>query len=199
MQQRFAMALLLALLAAGGGTARAGELMGCPTARSEECPPYELLEAGDDFDLRRYQPSDWVESASGSFMALFGYISDFGIPMTAPVLMSHGGGAEQDGTMAFYLAEPGPQPDGQDVAVLQYPTTDFYVHSYGGFSNDAEAARQVEQLKASLDAAGKAYDESYYLSAGYDAPFTFFGRHNEVWLQAAAANATAANATDPTL
>ena len=46
MQQRFAMALLLALLAAGGGTARAAELMGCPTARSEECPPYELLEAG---------------------------------------------------------------------------------------------------------------------------------------------------------
>ena len=133
-------------------------------------------------------------------MALFGYISDFGIPMTAPVLMSHGDSADGrgDGTMAFYLAEPGPQPDGQDVAVLQYPTTDFYVHSYGGFSNDAEAARQVEQLKASLDAAGKAYDGSYYLSAGYDAPFTFFGRHNEVWLQAAATNATA-NATDPTL
>ena len=70
----------------------------------------------DGFELRRYQPSDWVESASGSFMALFGYISDFGIPMTAPVLMSHG--AEQDGTMAFYLSEPGPQPDGQDVNVV---------------------------------------------------------------------------------
>ena len=39
--------VLLALLAlAAGGTARAGELMGCPAARSEECPPYELLEAG---------------------------------------------------------------------------------------------------------------------------------------------------------
>ena len=59
----------------------------------------------------------------------------------------------------------------------------------------------MEQLKASLDAAGKStsYDPSYYLSAGYDAPFTFFGRHNEVWLQAVAANATATNATDPTL
>ena len=39
--------VLLALLAlVAGGTARAGELMGCPAARSEECPPYELLEAG---------------------------------------------------------------------------------------------------------------------------------------------------------
>ena len=85
------------------------------------------------------------------------------------------------------------------VTTLQYPTTDFYVHVYGGFSNDAEAARQVEQLKASLDAAGESYDPSYYLSAGYDAPFTFFGRHNEVWLQAVAANATATNATDPAL
>ncbi|XP_057316840.1 heme-binding protein 2-like [Hydractinia symbiolongicarpus] len=60
-----------------------------------------------------------------------------------------------------------------------------FVRSFGGriHSYDVELKKQVDILKSDLDKAGLAYPQDFFWFAGYDAPWTVHGRHNEVWLR----------------
>ena len=55
--------------------------------------------------------------------------------------------------------------------------------SYSGFNLFHQADKQLAQLKQQLGSLNK-YDTTVYYTAGYDSPFSFTNRHNEVWLMA---------------
>ena len=41
--------------------------------------------------------------------------------------------------------------------------------------------KKALELSEALEKDGKKYETSYYYINGYDSPWTFFNRHNEIW------------------
>ncbi|GAB1599557.1 hypothetical protein Ahia01_000233000 [Argonauta hians] len=102
-----------------------------------------------------------------------------------------GGGGEGKGetegpwtqTMHFYLtSDENPAPSGADVFLTEQPAMRVYVRSFPGFAKEKDWNENLASLKAALPPGS--YDETHYYTAGYDSPFQFFNRHNEVWLRA---------------
>ena len=56
--------------------------------------------------------------------------------------------------------------------------------SFGGFSNQDKNIAHAKELGEALKKDKKAFEDSYFYTAGYDAPFKLFKRHNEVWFLA---------------
>ena len=52
--------------------------------------------------------------------------------------------------------------------------------SFGGFASKDTFIQEAAKLAQSLPASAS-YHTDFYLTAGYDAPFKVFNRHNEVW------------------
>ena len=55
------------------------------------------------------------------------------------------------------------------------------VASYGGYASDDTILQNAARLRAALIAKGAEADFSVFYAAGYDSPFRFFNRHNEIW------------------
>lgn len=170
-----------------------------------QCPQYTLLGHNADYEIRQYAPSVWVGTSASNvdkdnyktsplFQKLFRYI-DHGntenkkIPMTAPVVTMI---VPTSGNMAnismyfmipFALQGNPPQPNATDVTIEHAPVFTVYVKSYSGFNLFHQADKQLAQLKQQLGSLNK-YDTTVYYTAGYDSPFSFTNRHNEVWLMA---------------
>ena len=60
----------------------------------------------------------------------------------------------------------------------------YIYRTYGGFSNDQLKRYYLEEFIGDLDAANKKYADNIFLTAGYDGPYTFTNRHNELWVVA---------------
>merc|ERR1712002_790776 len=170
-----------------------------------ECPEYELLNTlNDRTEERLYRPSKWVgtevrgmqysSAMRQGFMRLFDYISgenDAGqkIEMTAPVVSKvipgQGSTGESSFFMYFYVPaehqESTPNPSNPDVFFKEFPEFRAYVRSFGGFASHNDYTEHAAELSTDLDNAGMTYEHSYFYTAGYDSPYTFFYRHNEVW------------------
>lgn len=58
----------------------------------------------------------------------------------------------------------------------------MFFRTYDGYTNDERRQENIEALKK--DVGEDNYDFSYYFSCGYDAPWKFWKRRNEVWLLA---------------
>ena len=54
--------------------------------------------------------------------------------------------------------------------------------SYGGFSTDDVKRVELEEFISDLNAANKKYADNIFFTAGYDGPYTFSNRHNELWV-----------------
>ena len=65
------------------------------------------------------------------------------------------------------------------VAFLYH--THLLSRSYSGFNLFHQSDTRLTELKQQLGTRYP-YDNSVYYTAGYDSPFTFSNRHNEVWL-----------------
>lgn len=49
-------------------------------------------------------------------------------------------------------------------------------------ASKADGYANLDQLKASLKAAGKSFNPDRFVAAGYDPPVRLINRHNEVWV-----------------
>ncbi|XP_068088335.1 heme-binding protein 2-like [Hyperolius riggenbachi] len=165
-----------------------------------DCPKYEVIKQYDDFELRLYEETTMATTPLTmdmfgfglvkSFRRLFNYIDGKNsegqkINMTVPVVI-HAPLAPEDGnaTMSFYLPpvlENPPIPSDENVKVEKAPKVSYYVRSFGGYALYFTYIKHAKALAEDLRANGLAFDDSYYHRVGYNDPFTFVDRHNEVW------------------
>ncbi|KAM8947402.1 heme-binding protein 2-like [Pelodytes ibericus] len=163
-----------------------------------ECPKYELVKDYKTFELRSYEPTQWVSTSLDmdligigmvtSFRRLFKYISgsnteSLKINMTVPVILSVPLNDDSvNATMSFFLAlENPPRPLDPNVYLEKYGQQSVYVKSFGGYAFDYEYAKKAKALSEELVALGIPFEDSFYERVGYNSPFTLFNRHNEVW------------------
>jgi len=170
-----------------------------------DCPKYTVLNSTDKWELRRYEATKWVatndtqflkeQSNSQMFFKLFAYISGANsqgvkIDMTAPVLTKviHGQGPNCRSTFVQHFmlthklwAAPIPPTDAS-VYIVDIPQMDVFVRQFGGYAEATDYTYNVRTLAADLTDDGYSVDDSFYYEAGYDGPYSFTARHNEVWL-----------------
>ena len=163
---------------------------------SIETPDYEVLRVlGKKAEIRRYpelilaqtemNAASYNENSSMGFRRVAGYI--FGgnaegekIAMTSPVVMEMGTQTQ----MAFvmpkqYKMEDLPQPNSQQVQLTKKEARTLAVLRFGGYSDDAKIQEKAAELRALLQKEQIAYtDKLIYM--GYNAPWDFIGRRNEV-------------------
>ncbi|KAK9862764.1 hypothetical protein WJX84_001239 [Apatococcus fuscideae] len=175
------------------------------------CPKFKISEITSEYVVRQYANMTFAgivvedrlpePAETKGFKALFGYISgknDEGIkiPMTVPVLTSYL--PKEDGpppkpespknfTVSFYLqpkiaADP-PKPLNPKIKFINAPDSKVYVTTFGGYAPTPKvlhiAKHFIEALKE--DDVEVSPDSGMLFLAVYDAPFKFFGRHNELW------------------
>lgn len=169
-----------------------------------DCPSYTVLKKTDAWELRHYEEYKWASiNATGisrdntshqMFNSLFQYISGKNdkhvkIAMTAPVLtrVAHGQGpnCESFFTMHFLIPlsqqdAPIPPTDPQ-VFIDTTPAFDVFVKSFGGFAKDADYIDNLATLANDVSKITKV-NGTFFYTAGYDGPYQFQNRHNEVWL-----------------
>ncbi|XP_075452378.1 heme-binding protein 2-like [Ascaphus truei] len=202
-----AVAVLLSLLALCGGSLATAEESGAvsqspPFCRSLECPKYQLVKEYQTFEQRAYEATRWVTTQVEqdyfgfgivtSFRRLFKYISGnntqgIKIPMTVPVMTVVPLTRPTNVTMSFFVPSALPTPPSPlnpDVYLESYPAQYMYVRSFSGYALRSDFEKNAKALSEELETLGKPFDDSFYASAGYDAPFMLFNRHNEVWFMA---------------
>lgn len=163
---------------------------------SIESPDYEVLRVlSRKAEIRRYpelilaqtamEAKTYNENSNMGFRRVAGYI--FGgnekgqkIAMTAPVIMEMGAQTE----MAFvmpkqYQMEALPNPTNPQVKIAKQEERTLAVLRFGGYSNDAKITEKAQELKALLQQEGIAFKEQL-IYMGYNAPWDFIGRRNEV-------------------
>jgi len=166
-----------------------------------DCPEYKTLKTTDDYEIRQYKESMWVstritgmdydEAVSEGFRKLFDYIEGDNVekkkvPMTAPVITrvmpGDGSACKSDFTISFFVAQPNPPtPTAKDVMITKLPEQKAYVRSFPGYADQDKWLQEAAELADALVDATSPYHTDYFYTAGYDAPFRPFNRHNEVW------------------
>jgi hypothetical protein len=170
-----------------------------------ECPKFTILERTKEYEVRRYDASNWVSTTmtgtnyrSGMntlFGRLFRYITganekELKIAMTVPVLArivrdKEGSDDSVSMTMSFFLPkEDNPRPTDVQVSLTRIPEGNMFVRSFPGYIMSSD--RWGTELNTLVDAIGDAnkYESGFYYTAGYDSPFNLFNRHNEIMLVA---------------
>jgi hypothetical protein len=176
-----------------------------------EKPSYQVLsKINNNIDVRKYSPSKWVQTSTTDqarsmpsnpmFRRLFAYISGSNeagqkIEMTAPVLTQMQSLSSQlidtntrvEFTMGFYVPkanqDSAPKPTSNDVNIQDLPETTYAVIKFGGFASMNDYLRNRDTLIQALGTEASQYDTVNILVAGYDPPFKFWRRTNEVWLK----------------
>jgi hypothetical protein len=160
-----------------------------------ETYPYVVKTRYKDFEIRTYETTlftsvklstkGYKNSSSKGFSILAGYI--FGnnersekIAMTSPVSMSLGDST----TMMFMVPKKFnkdmlPKPNYSGIEFKEEPSKTLAAISFSGWANDAKIERYKQNLKVALEAEGIKYTNQFYF-LGYNAPFEFFNRKNEI-------------------
>lgn len=182
------------------------------------CPPYDLVASTPQYETRLYGAATWARTtvnASSAEVAvarglvpLLQYTAGanerraplLSGPPTALTFYANADYTRANGTFDVALYLP-PQPDGAPlpapspdvpVEIVETPPRPIYVYQFGGFARGSVALANAARLALALAQDGRAVDASGAFGlALYDGPRRWVGRHNEVWLEAAA-NATAA-------
>lgn len=112
--------------------------------------------------------------------------------MTIPVLNYIGQRpcpyCEIDLKMMFYLPDkyqPNPPiPKDPTLEVQELPESIYYVRKFGGFAKPSDWYKQVDLLHKDLVSNNMtSVDKTSFFTAGYDSPFHFLKRRNEVWIK----------------
>ena len=163
---------------------------------SIETPDYEVLRVlTRKAEIRRYpalilaqtqmEANTYNENSNMGFRRVAGYI--FGgnekgqkIGMTAPVIMEMGAQTE----MAFvmpkqYNIDALPNPSNPQVKIAKQQERTLAVLRFGGYSNDAKISEKAQELRELLQKEGIAF-KGQLIYMGYNAPWDFIGRRNEV-------------------
>ncbi|XP_067238685.1 heme-binding protein 2 [Chanodichthys erythropterus] len=171
---------------------------------TKECLLFDLVCAGDDYEVRHYDAAKWVTAEAESyfmeiaisraFRKLFKYITGENvagakIDMTAPVIIKVNESASMWQTSNYvlsfllpssYQANP-PKPTDSSVYFTDTPDMKVYVRSYGGWMMSVVSKSQAQSLKTSLDKVQAKYESEYRYDVGYNSPMKIMNRHNEVW------------------
>jgi SOUL heme-binding protein len=161
-----------------------------------ETQPYEVIKSEKDFEIRHYpsatfatinsKATTYKELGSSGFGKLAGFI--FGgnseekqISMTSPVHMDINDSAS---TMSFvmpsnYNETNLPKPKNSEVIIST--SADEYVAAikFGGYASESEIKEYSKKLEEALKKASISY-YGHFRFLGYNAPFQFFNRKNEV-------------------
>jgi len=175
------------------------------TDPSYEEAPYTETQLGDQIVKRIYPAKHWVcntktysdvdERQSGQFWKLFQYIQganaesakiEMTVPVTTHVTPRTEGGDIRE--MCFFIGEEHqenvPAPTNPDNSVVTF-SGEIYTRTIGGYMSQATWRAEAEALKAKLTQMGLTFDASSYYTVGYDAPFKWWNRRNEVWFKKA--------------
>ena len=159
-------------------------------AQDTEIQPYEVIKAIDSVEIRFYPSATLVQTSGGNnFGKLFRYISGSNeseekIAMTAPVYMS-----EDKSEMAFVMPldvhqKGAPEPMGKNVSLRITEPRYVAAIRYGGYTNASKEATYTKRLmKALEDNSIEAKGAVEFL--GYDSPYKFYNRRNEVMVEIA--------------
>ena len=157
---------------------------------------YNVVTKEKDFEIRFYpsatiatiksKAKTYKELSGPGFRKLAGYIfggneDDTKISMTAPVHMDIN---DSVSTMSFvmpseYSESTLPKPNDSNVLITK--TSDEYVAAirFAGFASDKDLKFYSEKLKSILAGKGIA-TYGHYRFLGYNPPFQFIGRRNEI-------------------
>ncbi|WP_232455919.1 heme-binding protein [Polaribacter sp. SA4-10] len=171
------------------------QLFALNSQRNIENYPYVVDKKYDTFEIRSYEATlftsvklstkGYKNSSSKGFSILAGYI--FGnnernekIAMTSPVTMA----LEDSMTMMFMVPkelkkEMLPKPNQSGIEFKEEPAKTVAAINFNGWANDKKIEKFKQQLKLALDAEGIPYYDRFYF-LGYNAPYEFFNRKNEV-------------------
>ncbi|OAY83202.1 Heme-binding protein 2 [Ananas comosus] len=143
-----------------------------PTCERIECPSYGVVDAGNGFEIRRYNSTAWmsteaiedvsfVAATRAGFLQLFDYIQGKNaynetIEMTAPVITqvspSDGPFCASSFIVSFYVPKKN-QPDPPPAAGLHVQKCGprlVAVRQFGGFVADESLGEEAAALNASL-------------------------------------------------
>ena len=157
---------------------------------------YRLVQSEAQFEIRFYpsatfakiysQGTNYKSVASSGFRKLAGYI--FGgneqkqsIAMTAPVRMEM---SDKGSTMSFVMPEKYkesdlPKPNDSDVQIVKSSPQYVAAITFGGYADDEKIKERRDQLLKLIQEKGiKVVGE--YIFLGYNAPFQFWSRKNEI-------------------
>ncbi|KAF8400073.1 hypothetical protein HHK36_015948 [Tetracentron sinense] len=180
--------------------------------RGLECAPYVVIHSQKDLEIRSYTKAIWMstppinsssykEAVDIGFNSLFAYIQGKNhqrakIEMTAPVLVdlfpSAGPFCYSSFAVHFYVPQKYQKnpPLSDQVHPARLPKYRFAaVRQFGGFMNDTNIPLQASALKKSLKGTpwesakhGGVGDPLPYSVAGYNSPYEYENRVNEVML-----------------
>ena len=161
-----------------------------------EKQPYTVVLKAKGFEIRHYPPAllatvfstakTYKELASPGFRKIANYI--FGnntagakIAMTAPVHMDMN---SENASMSFVM--PGkydesnlPKPNSPDVKIRKVPGEYVAVITFGGYASDEKIETHSQALQHMLNE-NNIRTKGYFRFLGYNAPYQFIGRKNEV-------------------
>ena len=171
------------------------QLFALKSQKNIETYPYEVTKQYDDFEIRTYESTlftsvklstkNYKESSSQGFSILAGYI--FGdndrnekIAMTSPVAMS----LEDSMTMLFMVPkkfnkETLPKPNQSQIVFKEEPAKTVAAISFKGWADDEKIETYKQKLITDLEKEGILISNRFYF-LGYNAPYEFFNRKNEV-------------------
>ncbi|MEY4573235.1 MAG: hypothetical protein RLZ10_2519 [Bacteroidota bacterium] len=163
-----------------------------------ETPDYKLLKTIDEVEIRLYpkmivaktslNDNSFENQGSNGFRTIANYI--FGgneknekIAMTAPVVMNMGDSA----TMYFvmpkkYAKGELPNPSSKNVQIVEEESKTLAVIKYGGYSSDEKIKKHCKELQAVL-VKNKIKTKGSFMYMGYNAPWDFVNRRNEVAIE----------------
>jgi hypothetical protein len=167
--------------------------------RKYETYPYEVVKKYSNFEIRKYEAAlftsvdlnsvDYQSTSSQGFRILAGYIfggneSNEKIAMTTPVLMNI---KEESTKMQFlvptkYSEASLPKPNNTTIQFEQQPPRTVAVIRFGGWSNDNKIKEYRQKLEVALAKQGLSH-KGGYTYMGYNAPFDFIGRRNEIMVE----------------
>ena len=166
------------------------------SASSIETQKYRVVKKEEGFEIRFYPKanfatirstgSNYKQVASSGFRKLAGYIfggndQNKSIAMTAPVRMEM---SEKGSAMSFVMPQKYdmtslPKPKDASIEIKQSEAVYAAVIAFGGYANDEKINDYTNQLVALLQKKNiKIIGRFNFL--GYNAPFQFIGRKNEI-------------------
>lgn len=174
------------------------QIFAIKTQKNIERYKYSVEASYDSFEIRNYDSalfttvklpfSGFDKSSSKGFSILAGYI--FGdneenkkIAMTSPVTMT----LQDSITMMFmvpneYTEESLPKPSQSIIKIENIESKKMAAISFGGWANDKKIELYKSKLILSLESEGILFSDKF-LFFGYNAPYEFLNRKNEVLVE----------------
>jgi|TARA_B110000971_G_scaffold180068_1_gene186516 hypothetical protein len=171
------------------------QLFALKSQKNIETYPYVVTKKYDSFEIRTYDATlftsvklstkNYKESSSKGFSILAGYI--FGgndrnekIAMTSPVAMS----LEDSMTMLFMVPkkfdkETLPKPNQSQIKFTEEPAKTVAAIAFNRWADDEKIETYKQKLITALEKEGIPFTNRFYF-LGYNAPYEFFNRKNEV-------------------